>query len=194
MNAALFYIIVLLLDFNVNASVKIGRNEIRRDRQQSRLLRSEEHEYTEKEELQMKNAPKEINVDPRSTYNEKFMALVRSPCRPEYDGFFGATSGDPIRIQYGFKVEVEPLSAIMDILDAIEDKIVDMILQSSFPDMCGLHEARKTRESFQAPSKILPHVEELGRSLVNIAGHPSGFRFLKFDEAGKLQSVFVSEN
>jgi hypothetical protein len=120
-------------------------------------------------------APREINVDPRSTYNENFMALMDSPCRPEYDGFFGATSGDPIRLQYGFKVEVQPLSAIMDILDTIEDKIVDSILQSSFPEMCGLHRARKTQESSQ------------NRALGHVDGHPSGFRFLKFEEVGEFR-------
>lgn len=185
MNIILFCTIVFLLDFSVSDSFRTERNGIRSERQKIRVLRLEENDSTEKEELAMKNAPKEINVDPRSTYNEKFMALVRSPCRPEYDGFFGATSGDPIRIQYGFKVEVEPLSAIMDILDAIEDRVVDMILQSSFPDMCGLNEARKTRESSQTSSKIMPLVEDPRRSLVKVAGHPSGFRFLKFEEAEK---------
>jgi len=197
-NAALFYIIVLtVLNINVSASVTAERNDIRSDRHRSRsrLLRSMQNEYVEGNEIQVENAPKEIDVDPLSTYNEKFMALMSSPCRPEYDGFFGATSGDPIRIQYGFKVEVEPLSAIMDILDTIEDKIVDSILQSSFPEMCGLHRARKTEESSQTPVdilqdrnqdvKLVTHIDEPKRSLVRVEGHPSGFRFLKFEEVDK---------
>lgn len=125
------------------------------------------------EEVKLANAPQEINVDPRSTYNENFMALMNSPCRPEYDGFFGATSGDPVLLQYGFEVEVQPLSSIMEILNTIEDKIVDSILQSSFPEMCGLHRARKTQEL---------------RSLAHSEGHASGFRFLKFEEVGKFQN------
>ena len=186
---------MFLFGSNVSASVRIEDRGIRSDRQEShsRFLRSGQKEYTEGEDvhgdLHIKNAPKEIDVDPRSTYNDKFMALMRSPCRPEYDGFFGATSGDPTRIQYGFKVEIEPLSAIMEILDTIEDKIVDKILQYSFPDSCGLHRARKTQESFQTLPKRVPHDEDPARSLAHIIGHPSGFRFLKFEEVGKMKNI-----
>jgi hypothetical protein len=202
-HTALFSTTVLLMFvINVNAMVRLNGGEIRSDRQegQRRFLRSEQIYYTEGNKLQMIITPKEIDVDPRSTYNKKFMALMNSPCRPEYDGFFGATSGDPIRIQYGLQVEVQPLSAIMDILDTIEDKIVDSILQSSFPEMCGLHRARKTQESSETlleplkhiklGEKSLPHVEDSKRSLGHIDGHPSGFRFLKFEEVGKLQNDF----
>jgi hypothetical protein len=45
--------------------------------------------------------PDEINVDPRSTYNEKFMALMNSPCRPESDGYFGATRVIPFGFNTG---------------------------------------------------------------------------------------------
>lgn len=173
----LFYTTTLVaFAINVNADrlssgeIKIGPRE-----GQKRLLRSDQIDRTEGKELQIMVAPEEIDVDPLSTYNENFMALMSSPCRPEYDGFFGATSGDPIQIQYGFKVEVQPLSAIMDILDAIEDKIVDSILQSTFPEMCGLRPAKYPN-----------------RSLVHDNGHPSGFRFFKFEEVGKLYNdLFV---
>lgn len=179
--------VLLMLVINVNSMARLNGGEIRSKRQEGQrrlFLRSEKLEYTEGNELQMIITPKEIDVDPRSTYNLKFMALMNSPCRPEYDGFFGATSGDSIRIQYGFQVEVEPLSAIMDILDTIEDRIVDSILQSSFPEMCGLHRARKTQESSETLLE-LPHVEDSQRSLGHIDGHPSGFRFLKFEEVEK---------
>ena len=196
--ALLYTTVLIVFAVNVNATVRLNSGERRSYRQQRRRrsLRSEQNQYTEEEDLQIKNSPKEINVDPRSTYNEKFMALMNSPCRPEYDGFFGATSGDPIRIQYGFQVEVEPLSAIMDILDTIEDKIVDSILQSSFPEMCGLRRTRKTQESFRTilersedirlGGKSMPHVERPNRSLEDVEGHPSGFKFLKFEEVGKF--------
>lgn len=132
--------------------------------------------------LQGRNSPAEINVDPRTTYNEKFMTLMNSPCRPEYDGFFGATSGDPVRIQYGFNMEIRPLSPVMDILDIIEDKVVDFVLQSSFPEMCGLHRTRRTEESDSLDNNR-------NRMLEHIVVHPSGFRFLKFEQVGKLKIV-----
>lgn len=116
--------------------------------------------------------PLELNVDAMSTYNDKFMALMKSPCRPEYDGFFGATYGDPISIRYGFRIETLPLSNIMDMLDVIEDKVVDSILSSTFPQMCGVHR----RQLEQQPER------KLGRQL----SHASGFRFMKYQEVGKM--------
>jgi hypothetical protein len=105
------------------------------------------------------SAPVELNVDAKATYNDKFMALMQSPCRPEYDGYFGATYGVPVELQYGFRLETMPLSSIMDVLDVIEDKLVDDILGSSFPQICGYRRRQ--------------------------LGHASGFRFLKFQEVGK---------
>jgi len=90
----------------------------------------------------------------------------------------------------------------MDILDIIEDKIVDSILQSSFPEMCGLRRARKTEELSRklfrrlkdSPSGEMskPRDEESRRSLAHVDGHPSGFRFLKFEEVGKSNKEIVS--
>lgn len=105
--------------------------------------------------------PLELNVDARETYNDKFMALMESACRPEPDGYFGATFGDPVKLQYGFQLEAQPLSNIMGLLDIVEDKIVDGILQSAFPQVCGF---RRRRLEYAA----------------------SGFRFLKFQEVGKF--------
>lgn len=136
---------------------------------QRRFLRSDQSDHSVGKEVHSSITPKEINVDPLSTYNDNFMTLMKSPCRPELDGFFGATSGEAIRVDYQFRAEVQPLSAIMDILDAIEDRIVDSILQSSFPEMCGLG-----------------RIENSTRSSLHSDGHPSGFRFFKFEEAGKL--------
>lgn len=130
---------------------------------QRRFLRSDQSNNASGKQVHSLITPEEINVDPLSTYNDKFMTLMKSPCRPELDGFFGATSGEAVRVEYQFRAEVQPLSAIMDILDAIEDKIVDSILQSSFPEMCGLGQ----------------------NSSLHTNEHPSGFRFFKFEEAGK---------
>jgi hypothetical protein len=105
------------------------------------------------------SSPIELNVDAKATYNDKFMALMQSPCRPEFDGYFGATSGVPVELQYGFRLETMPLSSIMDVLDVIEDKLVDDILGSSFPQICGYRRRQ--------------------------LGGASGFRFLKFQEVGK---------
>jgi hypothetical protein len=107
--------------------------------------------------------PLELNVDAKATYNDKFMALMESDCRPETDGFFGATYGEPVKITYGFELEAQPLSSIVELLDIIEDKVVDGILSNSFPQMCGF-----------------------GRRLSNHAA--SGFRFFKFQEVGKSTS------
>mmetsp|Transcript_29109 Transcript_29109/g.32667 ORF Transcript_29109/g.32667 Transcript_29109/m.32667 type:complete len:351 (+) Transcript_29109:169-1221(+) len=143
-----------------------------------------------KKTIQIQNTPKEINVDPRSTYNEKFMALMSSPCRPEKDGFFGATSGEPTRIQYGFQFEVKPFSVIMDILDVIEDKIVDSILMNTFPKMCGLRRTRRVEES---PLEIF-HGGKDDPSIQIGGGHPSGFRFFRFEEIATCLSRIDTVN
>lgn len=125
--------------------------------------------------MALKNLPQEINVDPKLTYNKKFMALMNSPCRPEVDGYFGATSGDPIRLQYAFQMEVEPLSQVMKLLDVIEDRIVDSILMNTFPQTCGM------RRRLELSDKLM-EVQE--RDLAHEDGHPSGFRFFPFEEVG----------
>lgn len=103
--------------------------------------------------------PLELNVDAKATYNNKFMALIESPCRPETDGFFGATYGEPVKISYGFRLEAQPLSPILEVLDVVEDKIVGGILTNSFPQLCGFQRSRRLASA-------------------------SGFRFFKFQEAG----------
>jgi hypothetical protein len=205
---AILLVVVVLAEFehksNINISNENNRNlEISNkkynQKQHNRFLQVNQSSDDNEKAIQIQSRPKEINVDPRSTYNEKFMALMSSPCRPEYDGFFGATSGEPTRIQYGFQLEVQPFSVIMDILDVIEDRIVDSILMNTFPEMCGLRRTRRAEdeESPQDPIRWVEYdrrsgeetngcKEELRRSLAHADGHPSGFRFLKFEEVGKL--------
>jgi len=154
------------------------------DERNSRFLQVNQLLDNNEKAIQIQNTPKEINVDPRSTYNEKFMALMSSPCRPEEDGFFGATSGEPTRIQYGFQFEVKPFSVIMDILDVIEDKIVDSILMNTFPEMCGLRRTRKVEES---PFEIFQGGKD-SPSIQTGGGHPSGFRFFRFEEVATCLS------
>jgi hypothetical protein len=104
--------------------------------------------------------PIEINVDPNQTYDKKFMGLMNTACRPETDGYFGATYGPPLTLEYGFKMETQPLASITDILDAVDDYVVDATLSNYFPEMCGYRRRQLARE--------------LGRA--------SGFRFDKFEE------------
>lgn len=139
--------------------------------------------------LQVQNMPEEINVDPRSTYNEKFMALMNSPCRPESDGFFGATSGEATRIQYGFELEIEPLSDIMKLLDVMEDKVVDAILMNTFPEMCGLR--RRLEVEGTTTTRHLARNSNLqsSRTLAHKEGHPSGFHFMSFQEVGVYMRI-----
>jgi hypothetical protein len=149
--------------------------------------------------MALKNLPQEINVDAKLTYNDKFMPMMTSSCRPEVDGFFGATSGEPLRIQYGFQIETEPLSQVRNILDFIEDRIVDSILINTFPIMCGPH--RRHRRHLQVEEEhhnglsvvnengIVGHDNNQQRSLAHVDSHPSGFRFVKFEEVGKYSST-----
>ena len=109
----------------------------------------------------------ELNMNAVSTYNTEFMALMESPCRPEYDGFFGSTSGEPLEVQYGFRLDTPPFSTIMDLLDVVEDRVVDSILSHSFPAQCGYRR------------------RELQRKLSTA----SGFRFMKFQEVGEF--IFI---
>ena len=108
----------------------------------------------------MNDPPLELDVDATSTYNEKFMALMESPCRPEDDGFFGATAGTPVIVTYHFRLEAEPLASAVKLLDIVEDKLIDSILSHEFPAMCGFRRRR-------------------------LDGHTaSGFRFFGFQEVG----------
>lgn len=105
------------------------------------------------------NEPEELNVDAKTSFNDQFMTDMHSSCRPEKDGYFGSTSGDPSRLTFGFRLETKPLSSIVDILDLVEDRIVDSVLSESFPELCGFR--RKLSE-----------------------GRASGFRFLTLHESG----------
>ena len=107
------------------------------------------------------SAPEELNVNARDSFNPEFMKDMHSACRPEKDGYFGSTYGDPVRLTYGFRLETKPLSSIVDMIDLVEDRIVDSILSKSFPNLCGFGGRRLTE------------------------GRASGFRFLKLVGKGK---------
>jgi hypothetical protein len=107
------------------------------------------------------NAPDELNVDVKRSFDEQFMKEMHSSCRPEKDGYFGSTSGEPSRLTFGFRLETKPLSSIVDMLDLVEDRIVDSVLSESFPQLCGF----RRRQLSEARA--------------------SGFRFLTLHESGK---------
>jgi hypothetical protein len=171
----------------VVTAFEINRTAISRLSHETRNTRHLQKKFFGDHEQMMRvqDTPHEVDVDPRSTYNEKFMALMNSPCRPEKDGIFGATSGEPFKIQYGLQLEIEPLSDIMTVLDAIEDLIVDSILMKTFPEMCGLR--RRAQQSTSHVAKNNNRIEE-SRNLAHEDEHPSGFRFEKFQEVGKLRT------
>ena len=108
--------------------------------------------------------PMELNVDVKETYNNKFMALMESACRPEPDGYFGATFGQPLTIHYAFKLETEPLANVLTLLDVVEDKVVDVILQNAFPQVCGF---RRRRLAYAASGVRFLPLEQKGTFLLS---------------------------
>jgi len=91
---------------------------------------------------------------------------MQSPCRPEDDGFFGATAGVPVIVTYQFRLEAEPLASVVKLLDTVADKLIDGVLSSEFPAMCGFRRRR-------------------------LDGHSaSGFRFFSFQEVGTWRMIY----
>jgi hypothetical protein len=72
-----------------------------------------------------------------------------SPCKPERDGYFGSTSGNPTVIQYGFEIEsiIHGSTDIADALDAIRERMMDVILSYTFPTICTLDRDLSTTNS-----------------------------------------------
>ena len=87
----------------------------------------------------------ERNVAPPSTFDTSETQYMSSPCRPEYDGYFGSTSGTPFEIQYGFEMETEDEQNVDFLLEEIHEQIIDNVLSSSFPNLCGFRR-REYRE------------------------------------------------
>lgn len=63
--------------------------------------------------------------------------LLKTPCHPEGDGFFGSTSGQPIGLRYGFQMETAIHGDVTAALEAIDELVVDSVLSSVFPGVCG---------------------------------------------------------
>ena len=134
------------------------------------LARGQLEAATQQGKLRQANdAPEEFDVDASATYDSEFMGLMNSPCRPEHDGYFGATSGFPTEIHYGFKIETLPLASITNMLDIVEDRVVDGLIATSFPSLCGFRRRQLESESDRRLS---------GESTTGA----TGFWFSKFSE------------
>ena len=81
--------------------------------------------------------PERSAADHGGRYDSHIMPLMKSPCRPEFDGYFGGTSGQPVELQYGFQVEGNPSAEVESIVEAVKERLMDEILSLSFPTICG---------------------------------------------------------
>jgi hypothetical protein len=66
----------------------------------------------------------------------KATLLMKTPCRPEVDGYFGGTYGRPVLLQYGFLMETSIHGDIDTALQAIDEFVMDTILSNVFPEVC----------------------------------------------------------
>ena len=64
-------------------------------------------------------------------------ALMQSPCRPEENGYFGATSGIPSKITYRYDIEAKPGTDINHASLIVEEHLMDMVLSVTFPSVCS---------------------------------------------------------
>lgn len=67
----------------------------------------------------------------------EFSALMQSPCRPEEDGYFGATSGAPSKITYEFEIEARRGADLEQAATIIQEHLMDVVLSGTFPTICS---------------------------------------------------------
>jgi hypothetical protein len=85
-----------------------------------------------------------------ATYpKSKSSSLMLSPCRPETNGYFGATSGAPLVVQYGFELETKANGNVDNALGSIGDHVMDTILSTAFPEICGF--SRRLNNNNETP-------------------------------------------
>jgi hypothetical protein len=70
----------------------------------------------------------------------KESALMLSACRPENDGYFGGTFGDPVVLQYAFEMESYVNAEITEALNAVREHVMDVTVASTFPAVCSYRE------------------------------------------------------
>ena len=78
-------------------------------------------------------------------------ALMQSPCRPEENGYFGATYGIPSKIGYEFEVEARPGANLEQAVLVVQEHLMDVTLSITFPTICsyegdGKPPAKKTQD------------------------------------------------
>lgn len=62
--------------------------------------------------------------------------LMVSPCRPEIDGYFGATAGEPVILEYAFSMDSYENANIDDALEHVREYVMDLIAGAVFPKTC----------------------------------------------------------
>ena len=94
----------------------------------------------------------DLEMTALSEYPENKMSkLMQSPCRPEENGYFGATYGIPSKIGYEFEMESRPGSKIDQTSLVVQEHLMDVVLSVTFPTICsyegdGRPPAKKTQD------------------------------------------------
>lgn len=70
---------------------------------------------------------------PRTEISE----LMQSPCRPDENGYFGATYGTPTKVFYEFALEAQPTTDIRQAVTVVQEHLMDVVLASTFPTLCS---------------------------------------------------------
>ena len=84
---------------------------------------------------------------PRTELSE----LMQSPCRPEENGYFGATYGIASKLFYEFEIESRRGTELSQAIMVIEEHLMDVVLAVTFPTICsyegdGRPPAKKTQD------------------------------------------------
>ena len=84
-------------------------------------------------------------------FHNTISELMQSPCRPEENGYFGATYGIPSKIVYEFEMESRPGSKIDHASLVVQEHLMDVVLSVTFPTICsyegdGRPPAKKTQD------------------------------------------------
>lgn len=64
-------------------------------------------------------------------------ALMQSPCRPEENGYFGATYGIPSKLYYEFEIESRRGTDLSQAILVVEEHLMDVVLAVTFPTICS---------------------------------------------------------
>jgi len=89
--------------------------------------------------------PKVPAVAEDATTGSKTWALLQSPCQPEADGYFGATYGEPMVLQYAVELVWRNNfdNDKDDALDLIRERVMDAVVSDTFPTLCAIPKNRR---------------------------------------------------